>query len=197
MAVNLKICVFLTLTAFIVLFGCRQKPVIDPAQKEIYMKMGAEITSQTGHFLTDKLKSKMSSSGPVGAIDFCQIHALSYTDSMGQTFGKKVKRTALKLRNPANKPDVREKMVLKMMDEAHGRKETIGPVLDVHENGAIYYYHPILIQPLCLSCHGTPGKELNEATFNAIKSKYPKDKAMGFKEGDFRGMWSVQLVQGK
>jgi cytochrome c len=50
-----------------------------------------------------------------------------------------------------------------------------------------------MMKPLCLNCHGEPGKQINEATFNAIKAKYPKDKAMGYKEGDFRGLWVVKV----
>jgi hypothetical protein len=184
---------FIILSGMIVFAACSKAPEIESKQREIYMKEGAEIVSGTGHVLTSQLKEKIASSGIVGAIDFCQIHALELTDSVANAYQKNVKRTALKLRNPANKPDVREKMVLKMMAEAHGRKETLGPVLDLHDNGAIYYYQPIMLQPLCLNCHGTPGKEITEETFNAIKRKYPKDKAMGFKEGEFRGMWSVRL----
>lgn len=197
MSFSIKMLVVSILLAFVAISGCNNSPELDPVQREIYMKAGGDITAEAGHVLVSNLKQQMSSAGIEEAIAFCNLNALALTDSIGQIHGKKVKRTALKLRNPANKPDVREKMVLKMMAEAHGRNETIGPVLDLHDNGAIYYYQPIMLQPMCLTCHGTPGKEIDESTFNAIKGKYPKDKAMGFKEGEFRGMWSVELKAGK
>ena len=46
---------------------------------------------------------------------------------------------------------------------------------------------------LCLNCHGEPGKEINESTLEKINSLYPEDKAIDFKVGDLRGMWSIEM----
>ena len=155
--------------------------------------LGADITQRTTQSLQKALKGAIDSGGIIGAIEYCNLHALEITQKASEQENHSIKRTALKLRNPNNKAGVRDKMVLKMFDEAAGRGEKIGATLDLHESGEVFYYEPIMIKSLCLNCHGEPGKDINEATFNAIKAKYPKDKAMGYKEGDFRGLWVVKV----
>lgn len=55
----------------------------------------------------------------------------------------------------------------------------------------VHYYKPILIQPMCLSCHGTAGKEIASELLLVLDSLYPGDKARGYKAGDLRGMWHI------
>jgi len=49
------------------------------------------------------------------------------------------------------------------------------------------------MQKKCLVCHGTIGKEMAAKTNATIKSFYPNDLAIGFQEGDLRGIWSIVL----
>lgn len=173
--------------------GCNSNNSLSKEDQVALKKMGADITQRTAQSLQKALKGAIDSVGIIGAIDYCNLHALEITHQASEQEKHKIKRTALKLRNPNNKAGVRDKMVLKLFDKASGRGEAIGATLDLHENGEVFYYEPIMMQPLCLNCHGAPGKQINEATFNAIKAKYPKDKAMGYKEGDFRGLWVVKV----
>ncbi len=178
---------------FIAIMGCNNGNNLSKEEQKKLKELGASITQNTAQTLQNALKSAIEKNGVLGAIDYCNINANEITRVASEKEKHEIKRTALKLRNPANKAGTRDKMVLKMFDEASGRGEKIGPTLDLHEDGSVYYYEPIMIKPLCLNCHGAPGKDINEATFNAIKSKYLKDKAMGFKEGDFRGLWVVKV----
>ena len=61
----------------------------------------------------------------------------------------------------------------------------------IHEGKKVHYYKPILIQAMCLTCHGTPGVEMNAQLAAVIDSLYPSDKAKGYKDGELRGMWHV------
>ena len=63
-----------------------------------------------------------------------------------------------------------------------------------HPAGATVFYAPIVLSnPLCLQCHGTPGREIVTATAEAIGQRYPKDRATGFRPGDIRGLWKVEF----
>lgn len=184
---------FFLITVLWYLAACRQGNTLSPSEKSGYMQQGANVVNKAAHLLQTNLKQAMADSGTAGAIQFCNSAALPLTKTAGGDSFTYVKRTSLKLRNPANKPTDREKMVLKMFDEAAGRKESIGPTLDLGADGHIFYYHPIKVQPLCLNCHGKVGENITEDVFNKIRSLYPKDKAMGYSAEDFRGVWVVKL----
>lgn len=188
MKASIKLFILFAGIGFII--ACGQSSKMSQEEKEKWMQQGKEAVDKAATRVKDSLIQAMQAGGPLNAINVCK-HIMESENAYGGEY--EIRRTALKFRNPLNKPKLREKQVLEMMRDAHGRKQEIGPVLDAHDDGALYYYHPIMVQPLCLNCHGTPGKEITEEVFNEIKRKYPKDKAMGFAEGDFRGMWSVQL----
>ena len=50
------------------------------------------------------------------------------------------------------------------------------------------YAEPIIVQPLCLSCHGNV---LAPEVANHIEEAYPDDQATGFEIGDLRGVYWV------
>ena len=47
------------------------------------------------------------------------------------------------------------------------------------------------VQPLCLSCHG-PADQLSPAIKAALGQNYPNDRAIGYSEGQIRGVISVR-----
>ncbi len=188
MKIEFKLLIFSVLLGFV--YACGESSQMSDKDKEKWMQQGKQAVDAASKRVKDSLVHAMQQRGPMAAVTACN-HLMQGENPYGNTY--EIRRTALKFRNPGNKPTQREKQVLEMMRDAHGRKQEIGPVLDLHENGDLYYYHPIMVQPMCLNCHGKPGYEITEAVFNAIKKTYPKDKAMGFSEGDFRGMWTVKL----
>jgi hypothetical protein len=38
-------------------------------------------------------------------------------------------------------------------------------------------------------------RDIAEATFNMITQQYPKDLAIGFKDGDLRGLWHITFYK--
>ena len=48
-------------------------------------------------------------------------------------------------------------------------------------------------QPLCLKCHGQPEREIAPSTMEVLRRLYPEDRATGFRLGELRGMWRVDL----
>jgi hypothetical protein len=46
---------------------------------------------------------------------------------------------------------------------------------------------------MCLSCHGSVGKDIAPETTAKLTQLYPQDLATGYALGDLRGMWSLRL----
>ncbi len=55
------------------------------------------------------------------------------------------------------------------------------------------YYKPIYTKRLCLKCHGDM-QTLASGVYKQVKKHYPTDKATGYKEGDLRGMFVVEVA---
>lgn len=59
----------------------------------------------------------------------------------------------------------------------------------------IAFYAPIKVNAFCLQCHGELGQTLQEEDYAMIKERYPGDQALGYVNGDLRGMWSIQWTE--
>lgn len=139
--------------------------------------------------LGGQLKAALQSGGPVQAIIVCQQAALPLTTAAGESFdGVTVRRTTLKPRNPANAPDDTDRRVLEAMARAEGVPE---PVIE-WEDDAARFYRPLMMQEVCLNCHGDPASFPTELT-QALAERYPNDLATGYALGDFRGVIRVDV----
>ena len=123
--------------------------------------------------------------GPVSAISVCRDEAPGIAANLSMD-GVLMGRSSHKLRNPDNAPsewlapviesyvggDAQEPQVVELADGRHG------------------YVEPIMMQAMCLVCHGSniePGVAARTAEL------YPDDQATGFAEGDFRGVFWVEF----
>jgi hypothetical protein len=94
----------------------------------------------------------------------------------------KVRRTALKYRNPANKPDATDKEVMYRLQAVNDGK----PV--AVDMGSTYrVYKPLKMKQSCLLCHGDT-TQISPKTLKMIRKNYPHDLATDFKLGEFRGV---------
>jgi len=57
------------------------------------------------------------------------------------------------------------------------------------EEGLMGYAEPIIVQPLCLTCHGDVQ---DPALLERIKADYPEDRATGFEAGELRGVFWIE-----
>ena len=65
------------------------------------------------------------------------------------------------------------------------------PVAVRLESGRIGYVEPIILQPMCTTCHG---ESLSEPVATQIAELYPDDAATGFREGDLRGVFWAEFA---
>lgn len=54
------------------------------------------------------------------------------------------------------------------------------------------YYKPLKVKTICLTCHGETSL-MDKKLLEKIKKLYPDDKAINYKEGDFRGVIRIYI----
>ncbi len=159
---------------------------------------GIGYIKQLGKALKSELKAHMQKD-PTGleALAFCTGSAKSITQKVNASLPPyaSVRRTALKVRNETeNMPDALDK---KVMEQMQTRLETnatalMGPqgIVVVEEGNTTRVYKPLLTKKVCLKCHGST---LSPKIEEALQSAYPHDHAVGFKEGDLRGVMVAEI----
>ncbi|MBJ7533548.1 DUF3365 domain-containing protein [Rhodomicrobium vannielii ATCC 17100] len=158
--------------------------------------LAVEARGIVGRF-ADKLKGElvgaMKEGGPVAAISVCNTAAPAIA-SEASTGGWIVRRTSLKLRNPATAPDAWEAETLARFDaaKAGGADPTKLERAEVLDNGGQRTFRymkaiPTAAEP-CLACHGT---NLAEPVKAKLAELYPDDKATGYSAGDIRGAFTL------
>lgn len=138
------------------------------------------------------LTSALSDSGVVGAVEICSEMAPRIAGA-NSACGFEIKRTSLRFRNPQNAPDQFESGVLLRLEENFPLQDEFYSWSDADRKRVFRYLKSIKIVPLCQNCHGDPAG-FDSALVTSIAARYPDDKATGYKNGDFRGAFSVKIT---
>ena len=159
-------------------------------------QIGEQIAMASQKTLGSNLKTAISEQGLEHAIEFCNLQAMPLSDSLAEKFGAQIKRTSLKVRNPSNRPDDLETQILEAYAYNVENGLDLVPNLQRIDRDYLLYTSPILlVNPLCLNCHGRPGDEVIDPQMELLRSLYPDDKAVDYELGQLRGMWSIRLSQ--
>ncbi len=146
---------------------------------------GAQLLAPFKRDLQQALKAGLGE-GPEAAINVCKLEAPTIADALSID-GVRMGRTSQRLRNPAN-----------------GGPEWVAPILQSYSlnaaerqprtvsiaSGRSGYVEPIMVQPICLTCHG---ERLSPAVSSQLRTAYPQDRATGYKVGDLRGVFWVEF----
>ena len=194
----------LLLVALSILWSCNQKSVTisEPTNEELIriIPEGNKISSDLLKSLKTELKNAISAGGFEKATEVCNLKALPITQKIENISNGNItiKRTTFKYRNPENAPDDIERSALEYFQNLLDKNEDIPDhyVQKVTKQDVVqyYYYKPLIVENVCLGCHGSPEK-MDAKLLNQISRLYPEDKAMGYKEGDFRGLISVIIPE--
>jgi hypothetical protein len=158
------------------------------ASNDAVKQEGVGYIQLLGSTLKSNLQMHMKADpSGVAALGFCTAKAMDITAEVNKKLPPyaTVRRTALKTRNTLNTPDITDKEVMATYLKT-GSKE----VKVAKAEGETRVYKPLFLEKACLKCHGT---NLDPTLKNMILENYPQDEAIGFKEGDFRGVIVVQI----
>ena len=174
--------------------SCEKAPT-PPSDGEVeaMTDLGQRASDALMKSLGGQLKGALQNGGPVEALVICQTAAIPLTDAASGRFdGARISRTTLRPRNPLNAPSEEDLPVLedfvKQVDAATGPPQAM---LKWHQGRAVYY-RPLMIQEVCLNCHGDPDSFQADLT-EKLAELYPADKATGYSLGDFRGVIRVEM----
>ena len=151
---------------------------------------GDSLITRTFDTLRNTLLRAIGEKGFPGAVSFCNTEALPLTNSYVAE-GITIKRSSDKIRNASNAPDSIEQEVLSVYLQMKKDKQELKSILKKDAAGNYHYFKPILLQTMCLNCHGDKTIQIKPDTWESIHQKYPADSAFNYKEGDLRGIWHI------
>lgn len=138
--------------------------------------------------LLGALGEAMNTAGPegglTGAIGVCKDQAPKVAQAVAREKGVMIGRTSMKLRNTGNIAPAWAQPLL--------ADQPAEPRLAVNADGSLGVTLPIKLAANCLACHGSP-EQIAPGVAKALAEKYPHDRATGFKEGDLRGWFWVEV----
>lgn len=161
----------------------------------VWVAKGQTIVAATFSALSTALQQALERGGPSEAVTYCHLAALPITDSLSKVYHAHIRRTSDKFRNPNNRPNDRERELIESYHQALAQGTPLQPYVEHIGQDSIWYAAPIRVAPLCLQCHGMPGQDIADETLRLLKQHYPNDTAIGYSEGDFRGIWSITFVK--
>jgi len=184
------------LLILLLVLGCTSEAERELEEAKLAMhEERARMASQTlGVALMGELAGALAEGPPEEAVDVCARVAQEISRRVSRENGVSVRRTALRVRNPANAPDAWERAHLERW-EAAGNAAVLAPVDEVVETPTgreLRWLGPIVLQDLCTTCHGDP-EAMPDALRATIAEHYPEDAAVGFAPGDLRGAFSVRV----
>jgi hypothetical protein len=143
--------------------------------------------------LKKELQTSMQQGGPVNAVSVCNLIAPGIANTYSVRNGWEVGRTSLKLRNPNNAPDAWERSVLEAFEERKLAGEDPAQmefyeVVRVDGDKQLRYMKAIPTSRPCLACHGESPDSIVKTRLEKL---YPYDQALGYRQGDIRGAFTI------
>jgi len=170
---------------------------VEPAEDPIN-RLGSEADALATRYATTlqtALKQGIAAGGPVAAIGACQQQAGPIAEQLGADTGWRIKRTALRLRNPASAPDGFEMAALTEFSQRLAQGEPAASltrsaiVTEPDGTGSFRFVKAIPMGEACATCHGGAISPEVRATLAEL---YPQDQAVGFQPGELRGIISLR-----
>lgn len=168
---------------------------LNDSVRQALLTQGRKIAVTTQLRLKQELRKAIKQGGTENAVTFCSKRAMEITDSMSLAEKVIIKRLAKKYRNPLNDMTKNESNIFKGYIISNLGKQWAPAIITWNDKGQPVYYNPMIVETLCLKCHGTPGKEIKPEVAKEIAELYPDDKATNFRVGDLRGMWSITFPE--
>jgi hypothetical protein len=181
---------------FVVVASCSKEsapPPPPPAPIDVTAEERARAAAIIGDLkktLVGALTSALAQGAP-SAIEACHTMAPALAASLSKD-GITVGRATDKPRNPKNAATGWQADALAELHKLHADKQPLAGKTFTKRlpNGRAAYAEPLVIQELCLACHGTNVAPEVQAV---LAQQYPGDRATGYSVGDLRGVAWVEL----
>jgi hypothetical protein len=182
-------------TALFLIFSCaehkqEEKKAENQTNEPDYLALGNQITNTAQKTLLHHVGSAMKMGGPIAAIQYCNINAMTITDSLSETQNATISRVTDRTRNKNNSLAEEDMGIWGHYKTGEINVQMGDTLIDISDKKV--YYKPIYIaNPACLNCHGQSGTDVIDVTVAKLDEFYPEDKAREYNLGELRGMWKV------
>ena len=175
---------------------------IDPDSADVreIREIGERAINRIGVTLINEVTVAVAKHGAEKAVDVCHLKALPLTGEIisGVPRVTAVKRTSLRLRNPANRPDAAEVVALARVEKDIGSgvlpKLLIQKIESPGQKPEWRVYRPVGVAQQCVTCHG-PRESLAPELQARLAKRYPDDQATGYAVGQWRGLIRVTVAE--
>jgi len=177
---NSKAIVFITFFSIILLYGCQisvPKNKLSPEKQTELISKGKKITMLSFKALSGEVMKALQEGGVQHAVAFCHLQASPLIDSLSLVNKVKISRVSDKYRNPSNKPGNLDQTVLESYRQQQANGVELQPHLELTADEVVFYSPILILNPVCLQCHGEPASTIEQENFEFIKLKYPGDLA--------------------
>jgi hypothetical protein len=137
---------------------------------------------------------EISGGGVAHAIGVCLDSARVIGRGIADSRRVTIRRVSDRWRTREDIPDAFEREVLQRFaaaDTLHDRLEYYAVVRE-GDTISFRYLRPIILQPVCLPCHGS-AETLRSDVVAKLRILYPEDRATGYKPGQLRGAVTVRI----
>ncbi len=183
----------------LVLVGCFVGLEVQASPLNGYQNKAKQTVQSMAQQLGAVMKQKMQEGGPVMAIQACSVDALRIAGELSRDTGWQVKRVGTRVRNTLiGMPDEWEQKVLADFEVRVAKGEDMKTMAygEMRKEADGYRYYRFMkaipVQPQCTTCHGDT-VDMSDEIREAIESRYPHDKAVGYKAGELRGAFSIKM----
>jgi hypothetical protein len=162
------------------------------AQDSDMLTQSRAVTQAMLKELGQKLQSSMAEGGAVNAIGVCNTQAPEIAGRVSTQNQVKLSRVGTRARNPVmGVPNDWQAKALAQFDAALARGEKPADIefsetVNTTSGKEFHFAKPIVLQPMCVSCHGSPD-QISPEVKAKLNELYPNDKAVGYQPGQLRG----------
>ena len=136
-----------------------------------------------------ELNDALARGGTPRSLAFCHVDVENVLRRVSREDGVAAGRTSDRLRNPINAPRA---WAAPLVAAHAGRRATSIDGYAVDLGDSVGVLRPIVEQPMCGGCHGTSDR-LAPGVTAILKQRYPSDRATGFRDGEIRGWFWVEM----
>jgi hypothetical protein len=180
-----------TIAACLVSATCLAQP--GPGPNEKAMQETRDIAAAMLKELGQTLQTAIANGGPENAIGVCKTQAPEIAQNLSTKHRVQVARVGTRARNPVmGVANEWQSQALKQFESrlARGDKPYDIEFVQLTKSGAydleLRYAKPIVLQPMCTACHGSPD-QISPEVKAKLEQLYPNDKAVNYKPGELRG----------
>ena len=162
------------------------------AQDSDMLTQSRAVTQAMLKELGQKLQSSMAEGGAINAIGVCHLQAPDIANRASTNNQAKISRVGTRARNPVmGVPNDWQAKALAQFDAALARGEKPADIefsetVNTASGNEFHFAKPIVLQPMCVSCHGSPD-QISPEVKAKLNELYPNDKAVGYQPGQLRG----------